>query len=172
MPQADVSGISLIAPILTFLLVALVVGVVLAKTKILGENKWIQVFIALIIASIFISAAGTRSYVLTIVPWVAVLVVSLFFMLLILGFVGEKAEFMYKGIGVIFVIILALVFLFSAFVVFSDVIIGYIPGETFGSTGDAETLRLVNTIYSPRIMGAILLIVVSGIVSWILVRGK
>src|SRR3990167_10511787 len=108
MAGEDIAGINLIAPILTFFLVALVVGVVLAKTKILGENKWIQVFIALTIATIFISAAGTRRYVLTIVPWVGVLIVSLFFMLLILGFVGDKMDFMYKGIGIVFVIALAL----------------------------------------------------------------
>ena len=156
---ADITGISYFAPLLAFLIVFIVMFALLYKTKLLGENAWVQLFMSLIVATIFVSAAGVRDYVLTITPWFAVLVVSLFFVLLIIGFVGKPAEFMHKGIGVIAILVLIVVFLVSGFIIFSESIKPFLPG---GSAGQE--------IYSSRVFGALLLVVISAIVSWVLVR--
>ena len=156
----DLSGITLIAPVLAYLLVFLVSAAILVKTEVLGENRWVQIFVSLLIASLFVSFAGTKDYVLTIVPWFAVLLMSLFFVLMLIGFMGDKADFMKKGIGVIVVILLGLIFLVSGFVVFSDIIFEY-----FATGVGLELL-------SPRIYGAILLVIVSGVAAWILVKAK
>src|SRR3989344_383893 len=116
----DLSGITLIAPIIAYLLVFLVSAAILFKTEVLGENRWVQIFVSLLIASLFVAFAGTREYVLTIVPWFAVLVISLFFVLFLVGFLGGGADFMKKGIGVVVIVIIGLIFLVSGFVVFSD----------------------------------------------------
>ena len=165
----DVSGISVIAPVLAFLLVVFVVAAILFKTKILGENKWVQIFVSLIVASLFVVSAGTREYVLTVIPWFGVLVVSLFIIMFLVGFVGAKAEFMQKGIGIVAVIIIGLVFLFSAFVVFSDVLVNTVGG---GGEGSEATSIVFSWLFSARIGGAILLIIASALVSWILVKAK
>jgi len=156
----DLSGITLIAPVLAYLLVFLVSAAILVKTEVLGENRWVQIFVSLLIASIFVSFAGTKDYVLTIVPWFAVLVLSLFFVMMLIGFMGDKADFMKKGIGIVVVVLLGLIFLISGFVVFSDVLFEYLA---IGS--ELELL-------SPRVYGAVLLAVVSAVAAWILVKIK
>ena len=39
----DLSGITLIAPIIAYLLVFLVSAAILFKTEVLGENRWVQI---------------------------------------------------------------------------------------------------------------------------------
>lgn len=156
---ADITGISYFAPLMAFLIVFIIMFALLYKTKLLGENAWVQLFMSLIVATVFVSAAGVRDYVLTITPWFGVLVVSLFFILFIVGFVGKPAEFMQKGIGIIAVLILIIIFLVSGFIIFSESIRPFLPG---GSVGQE--------IYSSRVFGALLLVVISAIVSWVLVR--
>ena len=101
--MVDVSGISYFAPLLAFLVVFVIVFALLNKTKLLGENAFIQLFVSFVIGTIFVSAAGVRNYVLVITPWFGALVVSLFFILFIIGFVGKPVEGMTKGVGIAFV---------------------------------------------------------------------
>lgn len=156
---ADISGLSYFAPILAFLVVFVVIFALLYKTKLLGENAWFQLFVSFLISTIFVSAAGVRDYVLTITPWFGALVVSLFFILFFIGFVGKPVEGMTKGIGIVFILALIVVFLISGFIVFSDVIAPYLPG---GIRAEG--------IYSSRVVGALLLVGITAIVSWVLVR--
>lgn len=164
---ANLTGLGYFAPILAFLIVFIIVFAILNKTKLLHENAYLQVFFSLLIATIFVSAAGLRDFVMTITPWFAALVVALFFILLIVAFVGKPIEGLTKGIGVVFIILLSIIFLLSAFVIFSEVILSYIFG-----VGDAELLNFLasESFYNSRIFGAILLVVVSAGVSWVLVR--
>lgn len=165
----DVSGIAYFAPILSFLLVFFIVFAVLKGTKILGEHLFVQLFISFIIATLFITIAGVRQYVETIAPWFAVLIIALFFLLFLTGF--AKADFMNKGIGIAVVVVLVIIFLISGIVVFGNTIAPYLPGSDFPG-GNPETLRLLDWLYSGRVLGAVLLLIVAGIVSWILAKGK
>ena len=167
---ADLSSITFFAPIAAFLLVFIVSFAIFAKTKVLGENKFVQIFLSFIIAVLFISAAGVRVYTQVIIPWIAVLLISLVFILAITGFIGKDLNFMNKGIGIAAVIILALIFVISAFFVFSNIISSYLPGPSYGNGADPQLIFFLDWIYSPRIIGAILLVVISAIVSWVLVR--
>ncbi len=169
---ADLSAITYFAPIAAFLIVFAFTFAILIKTKILGEHKIGTLLVALLIATLFVSAAGTIEYIQAIVPWFAALVVSLVFLLVITGLVGKPAEFMNKGIGIAFVIILSLVFLTSAFIIFSSSIFPYLPGPGFGTGGNIGATTTLDYLYSPRISGAILLIIISAIVSWVLVKAK
>jgi hypothetical protein len=165
----DISAITFFAPIAAFLLVFIVVFAVLYKLELVGENRWVQLFASFLVASIFVSFGGTKDYVLTVVPWVAVLILALFFILLLLGFVGGKdSDFMHKGIGITVVIILALVFLVSAFVVFNDVL--FLPGGPIPDGADIESVVFFDWLYSDRVIGALVLIIASAIVTWVLVK--
>jgi hypothetical protein len=163
----DISGISYFAPIAAFLLVFIVSFAIFHKTKILGESKFIQIFISFIIAVLFVSAAGVRVYTQVIIPWVAVLLISLVFIMAITTFIGKDMEFLHKGIGIGAVILLAIIFLVSAFFVFSHVITSYLPGQNFGSGADPNVITFLDWLYSPRVIGAILLVIISAAVSWI-----
>ncbi len=164
---ADVSAVTYFAPILAFFVVFLVVFAVLYKSKLLGESKWAMLFISLVIAALFVSAAGVRRYVETVTPWFGALLVSLFFLMVILGLIGSKAEGFHKGLGMLFVIIALIVFFISGVVVFSDTLAPYLPGSPeFGTAPGAWFL------YSPPVIGAVLLILLAGVVSWVLIKAK
>jgi hypothetical protein len=164
--QIDLSGISYFLPLLSFLVVMIVVFAVLQKIKIF-ENIWLQLFISFLLATIFVTFVGARDYVTNVVPWVVVLIVCLFFIMLFTGFIGKSIEGWNKGLGIAFVIIVLLGFLISAFFVFSASIAPYLPG---GSAANSNSIT--NWAYSSRVAGAFLLLVVSALVSWVLVKAK
>jgi hypothetical protein len=167
----DLSAITYFAPIAVFLIVFVITFAILLKTKILGDHKWLLLFISFLVATIFISAAGAKQYISTIVPWFAVLIVTLVFILMVTGMVGKFDSFN-KGIGIAFIVLLGFVFLITGFVLFSSVIFPYLPGPGFGSGSNTEATIALDWLYSPRIAGAILLIIISAAVSWVLVRAK
>lgn len=154
---------------IVFLLVFVIVFSVLRKTELIGKELFVQLFVSFLLATVFVTAISVRQYVLTIVPWFAVLILSLFFLLVLLGFVGKSTEFMHKGIGIAFVVLLIIVFLVSGIVVFADVVGPYLPGSSTAG-GNPQILKFTDWLYSPQVSGAILLLAVSALVSWVLVR--
>lgn len=153
MAAVDFSSVVEIVPILSFLVVFILAFAVLNKTKAI-ENAFLQLLVAGLLALIFISAAGAREYVESIAPWFAVLLVCLFFVMAVLGFVGKEADFMRKGIGVAFIAVLVLVFLVSGALVFSENLRGTF--ERFAS--------------SPRAYGGVLIALAAVIVGWVLLK--
>lgn len=152
----DISALKDYLPILSFLVVFVAVFAVLVKTKIVGENKWIQLFLSFIVATIFVTASSARQFVINVTPWFAVFVLLLFFVLALIGFSG-KMEFLEKGIGVVFAIALLLLFLISAYFSF---------GET------THFVEFKDWLFTPKVWGALVLVIVSAIVSWVLVKSK
>ena len=169
---ADISAIAYFLPVAAFLIVFAICYAVLLKLKLLGENKWGLLLISFLIATIFISAGGSIKFIGTLVPAFAILLVSIAFLLILLGLIGKSADFMNKGIGVAIVIIFALIFLFTAFFIYSNLVVGYLPGPLFGYNADPNAIPFFAWLYSPQIAGALLLIITSVIVSWILIKAK
>lgn len=170
MVQADLSGISYFLPILSFLIVFIIVYAVLKKIELIKE-QWVNIFVSFILATIFVSVVGARDYVVNIVPWFAILFVSLFLILLILGLVGKQVDFLHKGIGIAFVVATVLMFFISAIFVFSDYFSPYLPWNN-GYGANPDVLTITGWFFSGRVLGAILLLVVSAVVSWVLVNAK
>lgn len=170
--QADVSAITYFAPILAFLIVFAIIYMLLRKTKPFGEgHAWIDIFISFAVATVFVTAGSVRQIVLDVTPWFALLIIAMFFMFVITGFLGKSADgIMGKRMGWIFVIFLMFIFLFSGIKVFAHVLAPYLPGPYFGATGEPEVLFFLSWLYSPPVVGAILLIIVAALVSWVLVK--
>ncbi|MEI6849743.1 MAG: hypothetical protein WCK29_01765, partial [archaeon] len=63
-----------------------------------------------------------------------------------------------------------IMFIISAVVVFNDTLSPYLPWSSDSGTGSAG--QFTDWFYSGRVMGAVLLIVVSAIVSFILMKAK
>ena len=156
-------------PILSFLVVFIICFAVLARIKILG-SKFLELLVSFIIAIIFVSAVGPRNYILAIIPWFAILIVGLFLVMVLTGFVGKDLIFMNKGIGIAFVVLLLIAFVVSIFFVFSSYLGPYLPFSS-GAGGSSGGLAFANWLYSPRVAGAILLLAISFVVSWFLVKG-
>ena len=166
---ADVYVLGYLAPIIAFFLVVFIVAAVLLKTQILGESKVVSALVALFIGSIFVAAAGTRDYVLTVVPWFGVLVISVFFLVFLLGFIGGEHVGLKTTLGVVFVLVAVIIFLVSGFVVFSDTLYNYLPGPGFGG-GEVKATSALSWLYSARVVGGAILFVFSALATWILVK--
>jgi energy-coupling factor transporter transmembrane protein EcfT len=172
MAVIDVSFITYFGPLLAFLIVFILLFVVFNRTKIIGENDWVQSLLAFIIAAVFVSVAGAKDFILTATPWIAVLIISLVFIILMLTFVNVKIEGgVSKGIGAVAILLALAIFTVSAFFLFSHTITQYLPGNTTGG-GSTDVHNFLDWLYSARVGGAILLVIAGGIVSWILVKSK
>ena len=142
-------------PLFGFLFVFTVMYAILAKTKILGEGMGANLLVALVFAIIFVSFAPGLVYVQTVLPWFVVLIISLFFFMMIVGFSQKDINnFMKPGISWAFIGLLIVIFLWSAIVVFNPFI--------------APTIQRFT--YDDRISGAFLLFIVAAAASWIITR--
>jgi|TARA_Y100000310_G_scaffold192951_1_gene192877 hypothetical protein len=168
---ADVSAIAYFAPILSFLIVFVLMFALLTKTKVLGEEKFIHLFVSFLIATIFVTAASVRQLVLDVVPWFAVFIVALFFILILSGFMG-KSDLIGKGVGWVFILLVIVLFVVSGIKIFSITFTPYLPGPSYGVGGDSNMLFFTDWIYSSRVLGAALLLGIAALVSWVLVKTK
>jgi len=166
----DISGIFVFMPVFSFLLIFLVVYSVLAKTTVLGESGWINIFISFTMAIIFLSFSSLELYVLTIVPWAIVLLISTFLILLIGGFASGKLEIiMNKGFGWVIVGFLIAIFLIAAIYVFNPV---FHPDLIIASGEGTSFARQIFSGDNGRVFGTILLIIIAAVVSLVLAKSK
>ena len=166
MAVADVSGVSYFLPIFSFLLVFVISLVVLIAAKI-TDNRFFQIFLALLIAVIFVSFAGARSFVQNVVPWAAVVIVSAFLILMITGMFGKGLGGVSKGAGIVFVIVLFVIFIIAAYISFSSSLSAFLPwSPNYGTTYASAYFA------SSRAGGSILLVIVAALVSWALWKVK
>jgi len=155
--MVDLSLIQNYLPILVFLLVFTIVFAVLAKYKILGESKFVNLFVSFLVSTIFISLTSAREYVLSITPWFVVFIVVSLFILVLVGFMGKVPEGLTKGIGIVLVIALLIVFLVSAYFTFSS---------------SPFIINASDWVSKPRVYGALILLGLSAVVSWVLIKFK
>ena len=79
--------------VLPFLLVFVLVFAVLQKTKLLGEGKsQVDALLSLSIALILIATPTPRSYIVQLMPWLAVALVVLLIFFLLYGFASNNAQ--------------------------------------------------------------------------------
>ncbi len=155
-----------------FFFVFVISYAVLSKTKILGDNNFIDLLVSFILAIVFITFSPGVEYVSAIIPWFSILIISMFFLLVIVGFSQKEVDkFMKPWITWVFIGILIIIFLIAAIKVFNPVLAPYLPGSS-GSGGDSDLLRYKNFFYSERFLGAALLLIIAAITSWVLVKGK
>lgn len=154
--MADVnftSGLNFLMPIFSFLFVFIFVYALLAKTKILGDNKPIHLFISFLLAVFFIVNLDMGNYLVYSVAWIVIFFICLFLILTIIMFTHEKLDVVKKPwVAWVLIVFLILFFIVSSSYFFSwalnwDSIMSWIDTEWFGF---------------------VLLLILAGIVSWIL----
>jgi hypothetical protein len=164
----DISGLFFFMPIFSFLFVVLIVFAILAKTKILGDSKWIIALTSFIVAVVFMSFSSADLYIRTIIPWFVVLMVVVFLVLLIALF-STKAwdKIMSPAFAWVIVGILILIFLIAAIRVFNPVLhpdLGVTSGQ------GTSFLEQIKDFMSGGVAGSILLLIVAVIVAWVITR--
>jgi hypothetical protein len=158
MAQMDISTLGYFTPIFSFLFVFVLMYALLAKTKLLGDNKFVHLITSFVIAIIFSLISSVRQYVESVVPWFAVLIVALFFILLIIGFSQKKMEDMMKpGLAWIFIVLLIVIFIVAAV-------------KIFGSSLTPAYNNFREFIGNNGWFGGIVLLIVAILASWVLTK--
>ncbi|MFH1238332.1 MAG: hypothetical protein ABIH79_00295 [archaeon] len=152
--EASVSAVGYFMPIFAFLLVFIVVYALLFKTKVLGDNQAIMVFISFILSGFFIVQTSLVEFVKFTSAWFVVGVVMIFFLITLLGFLPGKTpfEFLSKGNWFSWVVfgVLIVLFIISSSYIFNWVV----------------NWGLVQEWFSSEWFGMILLLVIAAIVAW------
>jgi hypothetical protein len=166
----DISGIFFFMPIISFLFVFLIIWSILIKSSILGDAPWVNLFVGLIMATIFISFSSLDLYVRTIVPWFVVLFICVFLVLL-LGGLATKDIMKVVGnkLGWVAIVLLVIVFLIAAIKVFNPV---FHPDLIITSGEGTSLVEQIRYGADGTVFGTLFLIIIAGIVSWVLVKAK
>jgi hypothetical protein len=136
----SLAGISTIMPIISFLFVFILVYALLVKTNVLGDNKFVSLFISLIIASFFIVNVNLVDFTRMSISWFVVFIVCVFMILLVLGFMGKDALKVFtdnKTIAGVCVALVVIIFLISSMYTFNwainwDLIQSWFDKDWFG----------------------------------------
>lgn len=162
----DISYVFYFMPVFSFLFVFIVTYAVLAKSKVLGDER-INLLVSLIMAIIFLNFSSLELYVRTITPWFVVLLVCLLFVLMLIGFIGNDLmkKMVTKGFGWALVIILLIIFLIAAIRVFNPM---FHPDLIVTSGNGPGMIYQLRQVFDTRIGGSVLLLVIAGVVAWFL----
>lgn len=155
MVTADISSINYFLPIFSFLLVFVVVYAVLKKTKILGDNNGVSLFISLILATFFIVNTKMVEFVEFSSSWFVVFLICLLFIMMFLGFMGKDSlKLIAENKGV-------------AWVAFGLLIIAFIVSGSRIFQWIIEWDK-IQAWFKTEWFGMILLIVIAGVVAFVL----
>ncbi|MFC1685787.1 hypothetical protein ACFLZZ_02060 [Nanoarchaeota archaeon] len=154
-----------VMPMLAFLFVFIVSFALLSKTKFLGDNQTTNILVSFLIAVMFVINPPATKVTLTTVPWLAVLMVVLLFIMMILVFVRGSLDDLVKSkvVAAILVAAILLVFLGASVNVFGPLINMISEGSLEPAQGTALELFL-----SPAVIGGVVLLVIAGISYWLL----
>ena len=165
----DISGINFFMPVFSFLFVFVVVYAVLAKTKVLGDQR-VNLLVSFIIAIIFMNFSSLDLYVKTILPWFVVLLVCLFLVLVIIGFSTKDFEKMTTpGFAWVVVVILLIIFLIAAIRVFNPMFHSEL-GITSAGEGQQGVLVQIRNMFDSQVSGSVLLLILGFIVAYVLTK--
>lgn len=153
---ASLSILSYLLPIFSFLLVFVVVYALLIKTKILGDNHFVALFISFILASFFIINVQLVDFVQFTSSWMVVIIVAVFFILLLLAFLPGGLGFLKDSKG-------------FAWVVLGLLIIFFIIASSFVFNWALNWDVVSNWFYTDW-FGFALLIILGAVVSWVLTK--
>ncbi|MBU2576959.1 MAG: hypothetical protein KKF50_04520 [Nanoarchaeota archaeon] len=152
--EASVSVVGYFMPIFAFLLVFIVIYALLFKTKVLGENQPVMLFISFILSSFFIVQASLVEFVKFTSAWFSVVIIGVFFLIALLGFLPGKEPLSFLGKNNWFSwVLLGLIVAF--FVISSAYVFNW-----------ALNWGMVQEWFDTGWFGMILLLAVAAVVSW------
>ncbi|MBS3168198.1 hypothetical protein J4216_03680 [Candidatus Woesearchaeota archaeon] len=167
----DTSLLSLITPIFVFLLIFVIIYSLLTKTKLFGDEKTaaLNFLAAVCIAAVAVFAGKLTLVVAAITPWLVFVILILAIIFGMYSWLGLKNEEIWTTIGghiTIYVVIL-IVILIGLVVVFEPEVT---PFDEDTSSGDsvergAQDVRsqVISTIVHPRVLGALIILVIAAI---------
>ncbi len=164
----DVSWVSNGLPIYAFLLIFAIAYAIIAKTNIVGDSKALNAFIAIIFAVIFLSFSTVRDFMVNVTVWFTVLLTALFFFMLGIMFIIKDPSKIFRPLGIIFIILLALIMIIAIFYTFPGTK-AYLPGQN-ESGADGTLIDIKHFIFRDSTLSGILLIVIAAIAIFVVTK--
>ncbi len=152
---ASLSALNYFMPIFAFLFVFILVYAVLKKTKVLGDNDFVALFLPFIFATFFIVNVSLVEFVKSSTSWFVVFLVCLFMIILLISFTHGKVEAIMKPWFAWVLLIALIVF----FIVSSAYVFHWVINWTM----------ILDWFYTDW-FGLVLLLAIAGVVSWILTK--
>jgi len=162
----DLGILSYFAPIFIFFLMLVVVWAILEKTELFGKNSMIHWVIAFCTALLVMVFPGASDVIQIITPWFAVLFIFLSLLIMIFLFMGVKggtiADVFGKNSFIIWAVVLLClgIFGFAMMQVYGDLV----HDITSPDDGDNLNSQIGQILFNPKVMGVILLLVISGMI--------
>lgn len=176
-PILELGFLQYFSPVFVFLLVFVIVYAIMQFTKFAGTNKVLHAIIAFLVSIVFLFSTSATTVVTFIAPWFTIMFIFIIFMIVAYKLFGatddqiknvisksSTVQYFILAVG----IIIALLGLGSAFgqnllSVTQD--ISEAQETATGEAGDVASAsyqqNLVATIFNPRILGMILLLVIA-----------
>ena len=152
---ASLAALDYFLPILAFLVVFVVIYAVLVKTKVLGENTFVALFISFVLSVFFVIEASLVDFVLFSSAWFVVIVFFVFLLFVLLAFFPGKLEFLEKG--------------WVSWVVLGALIAFFIIASAYSFNWVVNWSEVSEWIYTDW-FGLVLLLIIVAVVSWVLAR--
>jgi len=157
-------ALAYIMPLLSFFFVFTLVFALLAKTRVLGGNAFIHFTISAVIAIVFVLSPLATKFTALTVPWIAIFIAIVFFILLILTFIRGSIDDLVSNpvIAIIVVAVILVIFLLAAINVLG-------PLMSHGALS-TETVGTINFFTDPKFLGLVALVIIAAVVSWVVTK--
>ena len=151
----SLSALEYFMPILAFLAVFIVIYAILAKTKVLGDNNFVALFISFVLSVFFVVEASLVDYLLFTSAWFMIIVFFVFLLFVVLAFFPGKLDFLGKT--------------WVSWVVLGILIAFFIIASAY-SFNWAVNWSIVNDWLYTDWFGLVLLLVIAAVVSAVLTK--
>jgi hypothetical protein len=174
----DVSIIKNFSAVFTFILVFVIIYGLMQSLKLLGDNKnGSHALIAVVVAFLVSMSSGVTTVLQTFTPWFTILIIVIFFILFAVRIFGVSTEtitktFMNKTSILTWILVLtAVILLFSLGAGFGQTSLeegqsngtttSIVSGNTTATTNTGSfSQNLYNTLYHPKVLGLILIMLI------------
>ena len=159
----DLGFLEFFLPIFTTIFVFALAYGMLTKTKFLSESNNVNAVAAITVAIIVLLTKDVVDLVNFLTPWFVIIFLMVFMIFLVLMFAGKKQEEILPHLGgPTFIVIVSILLLV---IVIGNVFQGVFSPYKTDSSGQQTTTggETIKTIFHPRVLGAIVILVISAI---------
>ena len=162
----DVTGLQYFSNFFVFIFVWLAIYAILGYTKILGENKGIQIILGLVVALLVILSPIATGAIAFISPWFALVFVFLIFIMMALKVFGASTADLADS-GQLKVAFLAFIFLILIVGIFA-----YIREQAAIPSGEEiDYQKTTSIIFHPKVLGIVFVLLIA-VFTIVLMAGK
>jgi hypothetical protein len=177
-PTLELGFLQYFSPIFIFLLVFVIVYAICQFTKLAGENKILHAIIAFLVSIVFLFSTTATTVVTFIAPWFTIMFIFILFMLIaykLFGATDDQIKTVISKSSTLQYFVLAIgiiIALFGLGSAFGQNLLGFT--EDVSTTSEAGVVEqgdvasgsyqqnLIATLFNPKILGMILLMVIAG----------